>query len=202
MKAQIPWNAVEEAWSTLEGAFGPLDFGFDDENATRIAAVIDKILKAMGARESVALGRLLDSLSNWLSAYEAANVHIEKSSPVELLRHLMDANGLKQKDLSELFGGQPVVSAILNGKRRINGRQAVVLGRRFSMSPAAFLQDDELFPEFAASSLDAQSVAGISLSEKVETPLSLSSRGAFLPHAMHSAGTIFTGEQQPLRVIQ
>jgi len=42
-------------------------------------------------------------------------------------------------ELGAELGGQPVVSAILNGKRSINARQASALASRFGVSPAAFI---------------------------------------------------------------
>ena len=60
-------------------------------------------------------------------------------SPVETLEYLMRENNLKQKDLSEIFGGQSVVSDVLKGKREINKNQAKKLGEKFSVTPAAFI---------------------------------------------------------------
>ena len=51
----------------------------------------------------------------------------------------MESNGLTQADLAQELGGQPVVSAILNGRRRINARQASELAARFGVSPALFI---------------------------------------------------------------
>ena len=59
--------------------------------------------------------------------------------PAEVLRLLMEQNGLTQTDLRAELGGQPVVSAVLNGKRAINARQAKALAARFNVSPAVFL---------------------------------------------------------------
>jgi hypothetical protein len=41
--------------------------------------------------------------------------------------------------LAAELGGQPVVSAVLGGKRAINVRQAKALGQRFGVSPAVFI---------------------------------------------------------------
>jgi antitoxin component HigA of HigAB toxin-antitoxin module len=58
----------------------------------------------------------------------------------------MDANGLRQVDLAEIFGGQPVVSAVLRGERKINLRQARSLGKRFSLDFSAFISDADVGP--------------------------------------------------------
>ncbi len=56
-----------------------------------------------------------------------------------LIPHLMEEHNLKQSDLAEELGGQSIVSAILNGKRKLNTRQVKVLSKRFNVSPAVFL---------------------------------------------------------------
>ncbi len=44
----------------------------------------------------------------------------------------------QQVDLAAELGGQSVVSAILNGEREINAKQARALAERFGVSVAAF----------------------------------------------------------------
>jgi HTH-type transcriptional regulator/antitoxin HigA len=61
------------------------------------------------------------------------------AAPADVLRALMEANGLRQLDLAPIFGAQSNVSEILNGKRQINARQARALGQRFGVSAAAFV---------------------------------------------------------------
>jgi antitoxin component HigA of HigAB toxin-antitoxin module len=91
---------------------------------------------------AVGLHSLLAFVTEWIVSYEAAHVTLPTLSPVELLRSLMESNGLKQRDLAADLGGQPVVSAILNGRRTINARQAKALARRFNVDIAAFFEPD------------------------------------------------------------
>jgi antitoxin component HigA of HigAB toxin-antitoxin module len=135
------WTAVGHAWSVLEAELGGFDLSFSPENAERIERLVQQLLAATPADGgSTPLLRLLDSLSGWLASYEnSAGPEIPSVPPVELLRHLMEANQLRQADLAPILGGQPTVSAILRGLRQINARQAVALGHRFKLSPAAFL---------------------------------------------------------------
>lgn len=58
--------------------------------------------------------------------------------PGDVLRLLMEQNGLTQTDLRAELGGEPVVSAVRNGKRALNARQAKALPARFNVSPAVF----------------------------------------------------------------
>jgi HTH-type transcriptional regulator/antitoxin HigA len=46
---------------------------------------------------------------------------------------------LTQAELGVDLGGQSVVSAVLNGNRAINARQASAPAERFGVSPAAFI---------------------------------------------------------------
>ena len=82
---------------------------------------------------------LLDLIGELVAAYEAREQLVPDAAPGDVLRLLMEQNGLTQTDLRQELGGQPVVSAVLNGKRTINARQAKALAARFSVSPAVFL---------------------------------------------------------------
>jgi HTH-type transcriptional regulator/antitoxin HigA len=82
---------------------------------------------------------LLDLVGELVAAYESRMHPVPDAPPRKVLRLLMEQNGLTQTDLHRKLGGQPVVSAILNEKRKINSRQAKALAARFHVSPAAFI---------------------------------------------------------------
>jgi len=73
-----------------------------------------------------------------IAPHETKAVKIEMASDVEALKELMDANGLRQKDLADDLGGESVVSLILRGKRQLNRQQIARLSERFHVSPAVF----------------------------------------------------------------
>lgn len=73
-----------------------------------------------------------------IEAYEEENHSIPDASPVEVLRVLMDANDLKQKDLAALFGSESIVSEVLHRKRDLNKAHIEKLSKRFHVSPAVF----------------------------------------------------------------
>jgi HTH-type transcriptional regulator / antitoxin HigA len=77
-------------------------------------------------------------LMNFIAEYDEAHHPIRKASPVEILRTLMDANNLRQKDLAPIFGSESVVSEILGKKRDLNKSHIQKLSKRFSVSPAIF----------------------------------------------------------------
>ena len=59
-------------------------------------------------------------------------------SPRDLLKFLMDENGLDQTSFAPEIP-QSRISDILNGNRPISKAQAIQLGRRFSLRPSLFL---------------------------------------------------------------
>jgi HTH-type transcriptional regulator/antitoxin HigA len=62
-----------------------------------------------------------------------------RGEPRELLRFLMESNGLNTTDFAAEIGTRARVSEILSDKRSISKAQAKKLGQRFHVSPALFL---------------------------------------------------------------
>jgi HTH-type transcriptional regulator / antitoxin HigA len=73
-----------------------------------------------------------------IEAYEEEHHAIPDSSPVEVLRTLMNANDLRQKDLVRVFGSESIVSEVLHKKRSLNKTHILKLSKRFHVSPAVF----------------------------------------------------------------
>ena len=73
-----------------------------------------------------------------IEAYEEEHYSIPDASPVEVLRTLMDANDLPQKDLAPIFGSESIVSEVLHKKRDLNKAHIEKLSKRFDVSPAVF----------------------------------------------------------------
>jgi len=61
-----------------------------------------------------------------------------RAGPVDILRHLMDTNSLRQTDLLDVFGTASVISEILKGKRELSKAHIAKLSERFHVSPALF----------------------------------------------------------------
>jgi HTH-type transcriptional regulator / antitoxin HigA len=61
-----------------------------------------------------------------------------KSTPTEILRHIMAASGTRNVDLIGIIGSSGVVSEVVNGKRNISLAQAKNLGEFFKISPTLF----------------------------------------------------------------
>ena len=131
--------SIESAWTAFAQSVGdavpirsPLQYA-------RTVQLLDALLDVVGANERHPLAGLLDVLGDLVTAYEAREVPLPGAEPRDVLRLLMETNGLTQAELGIELGGQSVVSAILNGRRVINARQARALAQRFGVSPAAFI---------------------------------------------------------------
>lgn len=70
--------------------------------------------------------------------YEEKHVSIPDLSGVELLKALIDEFGLKQKDLVPIFKTESIVSAILNGQRKLTVEHIEKLADYFNVSPSIF----------------------------------------------------------------
>ncbi|HEV2194774.1 MAG TPA: hypothetical protein VGR55_04300 [Candidatus Acidoferrum sp.] len=73
-----------------------------------------------------------------IEAYEEAHHPVPDASPVEVLRALMEAHNLRQKDLVPIFGSESIVSEVLHKKRALNKTHIARLSKRFHISPAVF----------------------------------------------------------------
>ncbi|HEY1395578.1 hypothetical protein [Roseateles sp.] len=136
----IDWSAAGEAWKAVEAQLGPICLAQTSANFARNQRLMDELVEVTAASDAhPALFNLLDCLADWVQAYEASHAPIDNAHPAEVLKHLMDANGLRQSDLKVELGGQSVVSAILGRKRSINAGQAARLAKRFGVSAAIFI---------------------------------------------------------------
>jgi HTH-type transcriptional regulator/antitoxin HigA len=86
----------------------------------------------------------LDVLSTLVEGYEKEHHPIPDASEAEVLRLLLESNGLSQKELARSVGmATSTLSAVLNGDRSLTKQQVVALAKRFRISPTAFLPTGE-----------------------------------------------------------
>jgi|GEM_PF-977505 len=116
------------------------------EGALRVLTVVSKAI-ASGAHKPLEadLCAYAETLGLLIENYEKTRFpkNSKQVSGSEMLAFLMEQHGLSQSDLGKDLGGQPNVSAILAGKRKLNARQMDVLAKRFSVSPAVFFNSGE-----------------------------------------------------------
>jgi HTH-type transcriptional regulator/antitoxin HigA len=82
--------------------------------------------------------RLAELLTLLIEDFEERHYSLKPATGIEALGELMDANGLKQKDLVNIFGTPSIISEVLNGKRKLTTEHIRKLSRRFHVSPELF----------------------------------------------------------------
>jgi HTH-type transcriptional regulator/antitoxin HigA len=87
---------------------------------------------------SAAEQRLAELLTLLIEDFEEKVYTLKAANPIDMLIELMEANGLKQKDLVDVFGTPSIVSEVLNGKRGLTIEHIKKLSRRFHISPEVF----------------------------------------------------------------
>ena len=86
----------------------------------------------------------LAALTQFVEDYEQKRHRIEVADlkPLDALKHLMQANGMKSIDLGNLLGSRSLASQILTGKRSLSKKHILVLAERFKVEPGLFLAAD------------------------------------------------------------
>ena len=105
------------------------------QHETYIQRLLELQRKAHRTAEETETAKLLIVL---IADYEAKHFKIERVSGVEVLKELMAANGLRQKDLADDLGGESIVSLVLKEKRQLIRQQMEKLSESFHVSPAVF----------------------------------------------------------------
>ncbi len=77
-------------------------------------------------------------LMTLIEAYEQEHHPVPDASPIEVLRALMEANNLRQKDLLPIFGSEGIISEVMRKKRGLSKTHIRKLSARFHVSPAVF----------------------------------------------------------------
>jgi HTH-type transcriptional regulator/antitoxin HigA len=67
--------------------------------------------------------------------FERRSYKLRSATPIKVIAELMEANGLKQKDLVGVFETASVISEVLSGKRELTKEHIKRLSVRFNVSP-------------------------------------------------------------------
>ena len=82
--------------------------------------------------------RLAELLTVLIEDFEEQTYALKPARPVEVLRELIESNGLKQKDLLDIFSTPSIASEVLREKRALTVEHIRKLSRRFHVSPEVF----------------------------------------------------------------
>ena len=97
-------------------------------------------LEKLTSKKSVnrAEEKLIELLVVLIDDFEAKHYPVPDASPVAIVRHLMEAHNLRQKDLLDVFGTESIASEVLHGKRELTRDDIRRLSARFGVSTAVF----------------------------------------------------------------
>lgn len=109
----------------------------DQENETciRLLEKLDGRSEELTAAEQ----KIAELLTLLIGDFEERHYKLKPGAPHEAVLELMRANGLKQKDLVDVFGTPSIVSEVLSGKRTLSKEHIRRLSHRFHVSPEVFL---------------------------------------------------------------
>jgi HTH-type transcriptional regulator/antitoxin HigA len=113
-----------------------------EEEADAVRSMIHEILQKRHRTEEDR--EFLAFLSRLLLIWEDGRYEPIKVSPLEILKSLLEENGLRQQDLvGPVFPTKGVASEVLSGKRRLTYDFVERLAAYFHVSPALFYPSPE-----------------------------------------------------------
>jgi HTH-type transcriptional regulator/antitoxin HigA len=115
----------------------PVVIETEEENA-RMLAIVEKLMKK-GEDLSVEEEKLLKLLARLIEDFEQRFYQPPEAEPLDVLHHLMEARGIKQSQLWDVFGSKGIASEVLNGKRGISKTQARALANYFHVPADLFV---------------------------------------------------------------
>ncbi len=110
----------------------------DADDLNQVCALANTLADTVGENEDHPLYSLYEIALDLIEQWEDKHVSIPTAPPREVLRHLLETNNLKQKDLIDI-ASPTLVSDILGDRREISKRLAKSLAERFRVDIAAFI---------------------------------------------------------------
>ena len=107
----------------------------------RALAMIDRL---MGAAPDTREGDDLEVLVTLVEAYETVRWPVEAPDPISAIEHVMEARGLRQKDLAALIGSQPRASEVLNRQRPLTLAMIRALSAEWNLPADLLVREYEL----------------------------------------------------------
>ncbi len=82
---------------------------------------------------------LYDLVTMLVETYETEHYPIDRSTPAEVLQHIIESSGIDTIELVDIFGSSEAVTQVLAGKIAIDPNRAKALADRFKLAPSIFL---------------------------------------------------------------
>ena len=109
-----------------------------EEENERMLSIVEKLM-SKGENVSAEEEKLLKLLARLIEDFEQRYYQPPEAAPLEILHHLMEARGIKQSQLWELFGSKGIASEVLSGKRGISKTHARALANYFHVPADLFV---------------------------------------------------------------
>jgi len=111
----------------------------NDAEHGRLLAETEKLMDK-GASRSREEDRLLKLLAPLIQEFEDRRYPVgDSSTPLSVLKTLMEQRGLAHKDVWRLFGSKGIASEVINGKREISKKHAKALAEFIRVPADLFL---------------------------------------------------------------
>ncbi|MBX3484763.1 helix-turn-helix domain-containing protein [Phenylobacterium sp.] len=106
-------------------------------------AALREIDRLWGAEVGSDDGDRLDVLATLVERYEEGHFPIPTSTPLEVLKFMMEQTGRRQTDLANLLGSRSRASEILSGRRNLTLDQIRLLAREWRIPAGALVGELE-----------------------------------------------------------
>jgi len=114
----------------------------NDKEYKKREKILDQLIDEVKENEDHPLAVAMQIIGDNLEQYDNEH-HLPMGhniSEVDMVKYLMQANGLHQQDLAHIFGGQANVSKFLHGERKLNKKQIEGLKGKFGISADFFIK--------------------------------------------------------------
>ncbi|ALE54478.1 transcriptional regulator [Paraburkholderia sp. SIMBA_055] len=128
---------IARSWAALQAQL-PITPIRNEQDYQTMVELSSALADHLNGKENEPLTDLHAIVSDLVRSWKAQNVTLPKAEPREVLRHLLETHGLRQKDLMGI-ASPTVVSDILAGRRAISKKVAKALAQRFQTDVSAFL---------------------------------------------------------------
>lgn len=136
MRTKRSLDAIFAHWDEFQRVSGVCHIE-NDRDYDEVVGLADALVDAGAMEARHPQHSLYMVLADLIYTYDHEHFPQAKVHGVDLLRFLMEQNGLRQSQLPEI-GTQSVVSEVLAGKRELTTNHIRALSKRFALSPAAF----------------------------------------------------------------
>ncbi|MDE2973268.1 MAG: transcriptional regulator [Gemmatimonadota bacterium] len=113
-------------------------------NETDYDEALAEIDSLMGVAPGTPESDRLEVLVTLVERYESEHWVIDAPDPISAISHVMEARGLRQRDLAELIGSQSHASEVLRRRRPLSLAMIRMLAKEWGLPADVLVRDYEL----------------------------------------------------------